>query len=313
MSKKIKFDVNDLSFKYDSKSTRITKIFLTQFVAIVFLSIAVYLGLSYFLDSDYEKSLKQQNEYYEQELDKIVALYEKNEVKLRLLEAQDKDFYQVMFGTTPPENYNKNIYENIQNKTPKELNNFNYDKLIILLEQINNKNAEIEEFISYLETNEIDLSTTPSIQPLYNHNLDLILYGFGRRLDPVYHVSKFHSGLDFNAPIGTPVIATADGVVEQTGEIKLAYGNTIIINHGDFKTVYRHLDRIDTRTGKSVKRGDVIGYVGTTGKSIIPHLHYEILYKDKPLNPIYFLFMELNPKQFITVYEKSIQTGISLD
>ncbi|MBN2891162.1 MAG: M23 family metallopeptidase [Bacteroidales bacterium] len=313
MSKKFKFNIDNLDFQKDSKSTHILKIVLTQFVAIVLLSIVIFLALSYFTDTPFEKNLKHQNKIIEQEYDKMIAIYKQNEINIQLLEKQDNGLYKIMFGTAPPENKKLQLIQEMQDKKPKELAKENNKKVSELFNHLSESEKGFEDLMKILEEQKEDINHIPSIQPVPNQNLNLLLYGYGERLDPVYHTPDFHSGIDFNAPSGTPVFATADGVVSKSGVGKREFGNVIEIESGDFTTVFHHLDKVSVYNGKIVKRGDLIGYVGTTGKSLVSHLHYEIRYKGEPINPIFFFFMDLTPSQFSEIFEQSTRAGISLD
>ena len=143
---------------------------------------------------------------------------------------------------------------------------------------------EVEELV---KNKEQLLAHTPAIQPVSNKDLNRIASGFGYRIDPVYKTTKFHAGLDFSAPQGTPIYATADGTVSTSGNTGNGYGNHVIINHSyGYETLYGHMVRVKSRAGQKVKRGEVIGWVGSTGKSTGPHCHYEVhKYKEK-IDPI---------------------------
>jgi murein DD-endopeptidase MepM/ murein hydrolase activator NlpD len=143
------------------------------------------------------------------------------------------------------------------------------------------------------------LAAIPAIQPISNKNLTHLASGFGYRVDPVYKVTKFHAGLDFAAAVGTPIYATADGVVKEADYNAGGYGNNVVINHGfGYETLYGHMYRIKARTGQKVKRGEVIGYVGSTGKSTGPHCHYEVHKNGQPVDPVYYFYNDLTPEQY---------------
>ena len=143
------------------------------------------------------------------------------------------------------------------------------------------------------------LAAIPAIQPVNDKDLTRIASGFGTRIDPVYKVPKFHAGLDFAAPIGTPIYATADGVVTDAGYNSGGYGNRVIIDHGyGYETLYGHMYSIKTRVGAKIKRGEVIGYVGSTGKSTGPHCHYEVHRGGTPVDPVYYFYNDLTPEQY---------------
>jgi murein DD-endopeptidase MepM/ murein hydrolase activator NlpD len=128
--------------------------------------------------------------------------------------------------------------------------------------------------------------------------------GFGYRTDPVYKTTKFHAGMDFSAPVGTEIYATGDGIVSRADADASGYGNHVRITHGyGYLTLYGHMSRIKVRRGQKVKRGDVIGYVGNTGKSVGPHLHYEVHKNDQAVNPVNFYYNDLSPEEYARMLE----------
>ncbi len=148
-------------------------------------------------------------------------------------------------------------------------------------------------------------ASRPAIQPISNKTLDRLHMSYGLRMHPIFHVLKDHKGLDFAAPKGTPVYATGDGQVAMA-YFSGSYGNVIYINHGHhYETRYAHLSKFAVHAGEKVKRGQVIGYVGNTGNSKAPHLHYEVLFYGQHLNPINFFQQDLSNKE----YEKLIEIG----
>jgi len=158
------------------------------------------------------------------------------------------------------------------------------------------------------------LSHTPAIQPVSNKDLNRIASGFGYRIDPVYKTTKFHAGLDFSAPQGTPIYATADGTVTTSGSTGNGYGNHVVINHGyGYETLYGHMVRVKARNGQQVKRGEIIGWVGSTGKSTGPHCHYEVHKNGEKIDPIYFFYNDLTPEQFDLILKKAAASNQSFD
>jgi murein DD-endopeptidase MepM/ murein hydrolase activator NlpD len=143
------------------------------------------------------------------------------------------------------------------------------------------------------------IAAIPSIQPVSNKDLTRIASGFGHRIDPIYKTGRFHAGLDFTAPIGTPIYATADGVIKESGFSTGGFGNHVVINHGyGYETLYGHMYRVKARAGQLVKRGEVIGYVGSSGKSTGPHCHYEVHRSGIPVDPVYYFYNDLTPEQY---------------
>lgn len=167
--------------------------------------------------------------------------------------------------------------------------------------------------IDLVRNEEARLLCIPSIQPIMNKDLKAGIGGFGWRVDPVYHVAAFHSGMDFTSPTGTKVYATGEGRVALAGW-KQGYGNCIIINHGyNFQTLYGHLSRMSVQVGQKVVRGDVIGAVGATGKATGPHLHYEVHYGGKAQNPAHYFYLDLSPKEYDQMIRMSSNYGRTMD
>ena len=170
------------------------------------------------------------------------------------------------------------------------------------------------DLTNFIRDKEVLLASTPAIQPVSNKNLNRIASGFGYRIDPVYKTIKMHAGLDFATPQGAPIYATADGTVKTAGNSGNGYGNHVIIKHGyGYETLYGHMFRIKARNGQKVKRGTIIGYVGSTGKSTGPHLHYEVHKNERPLDPVYFFYNDLTPEEFDRLLKAAQAGNQSLD
>jgi murein DD-endopeptidase MepM/ murein hydrolase activator NlpD len=170
------------------------------------------------------------------------------------------------------------------------------------------------EINSMVKNKEKLLKAIPSIQPVSNKNLNRIGGSFGFRIDPVYKDIRFHQGLDFTAPIGTPIYATADGVVQMAGFNTDGYGNKVVINHGyGYQTLYGHMVRVKVKAGQNIKRGEVIGYIGNTGKSTGPHCHYEVIKRNIKVDPVYYFYNDLTPAQFDRLLKAAATNKQSLD
>ena len=160
-----------------------------------------------------------------------------------------------------------------------------------------------DEVIELSKNNKERLEHIPAIQPVFNKDLKYMASGYGRRVDPVYHTLKFHAGMDFAAPTGTKIFATGDGKVT-LAEWKQGYGKCVIISHGyGYETLYAHMNDFNVRAGQEVRRGDVIGFVGSTGKSTGSHLHYEVHVNGSPVNPQNYYYADLSPEE----YDKMLQ------
>ena len=181
--------------------------------------------------------------------------------------------------------------EELGNELAKTLNNISA--------RVKYQYASYNEIEKLIHNQEEKLSALPAIQPVSNKDLNRIASGFGMRIDPVYGTPKMHKGLDFTAPQGTPIYATGDGRVTLAGNDHSGYGNHVVINHGyGYETLYGHMVKIKTRRGANVKRGEIIGWVGSTGKSTGPHCHYEVHINKRDVNPVYFFYNDLNAEEF---------------
>lgn len=157
------------------------------------------------------------------------------------------------------------------------------------------------------------MENIPAIQPVMNKDLTRVASGYGVRIDPVYHVRRMHTGMDFTAPTGTDVYATGNGTVTFVGW-KQGYGNTVVVDHGfGYSTLYAHLFKQLVHVGQKVKRGDVIALVGNTGKSTGPHLHYEVRLQNQPIDPRNFYFYDLSPEDYDRMIQLSNNFGEMLD
>ena len=158
------------------------------------------------------------------------------------------------------------------------------------------------------------LKCIPAIIPVKDIEIQRITSYFGHRTDPFYKIQKFHSGIDFAAPVGTKIYCTGDGVVEQVVLGHSGYGNYIVIDHGyGYKTRYAHLKKSLVKTGQKVSRGENIALLGNTGKSTAPHLHYEVFKNDKPINPVDFFFNDLTPEEYEQILELSEKPSMTMD
>ena len=228
------------------------------------------------------------------------------ENQLSTLEKRDNEVYRSIFQQTPvPDSIRAKLIEK-QKELDKVsvMNDDDFSKDITV--QLNNMDARISyqtgsynDIEKLIKNQDEKLASIPAIQPVSNKDLDRIGSGFGMRIDPVYGTPKFHKGLDFTSPQGTPIYATGDGTVSEADFNAGGFGNHVIINHGyGYETLYGHMVRIKTHVGAKVKRGEVIGWVGSTGKSTGPHCHYEVHINGEPVDPVYFFYNDLNAEQY---------------
>ncbi len=322
--KKIKYYYNTQTLRYEKQVTplRVTLLRIFAFISTAIVSGLIVVAVAFrFLDSPKEKMMKLQLERAEY-LNKVYAdRYGELDERLRQLEKRDNEVYRTVFEAQPlPDSMRIRQLEKrkemqiLAGMDSEELTAGIAQKLSGIYNRIISQERSYKEIEKMVKNKERLLASTPAIQPLSNKDLDRVSSGFGYRIDPLYKTVKFHPGLDFTAPQGTPVYATADGIVRVAGNLGNGYGNHIIIDHGyAYNTLYGHLFRLKAKRGQSVKRGEVIGYVGNTGKSTGPHLHYEVIKGKKHLDPIYFFYNDLTPEQYQQILKLAASRNQSFD
>ena len=158
------------------------------------------------------------------------------------------------------------------------------------------------------------LASIPAIQPVSNKDLSRMASGFGYRIHPIYKTRRLHAGMDFSAKTGTPIYATGDGKIFKVSKTRKGYGNYVIIDHGyGYKTLYAHMSKFIVKKGQSVKRGETIGFVGNTGTSVAPHLHYEVHKNGRKIDPVNFYYNDLNAEEYEKMRIISSQSNQSFD
>ncbi|WP_300725148.1 M23 family metallopeptidase [uncultured Bacteroides sp.] len=229
---------------------------------------------------------------------------------MQQIRQRDDNLYRVILQADPvadalrDASYNKtNRYEDLMDLANSKLVVNTTQKMDVLARQLYIQSKSFDEVVDLCKRHDEMLECIPAIQPVSNKNLKQTASGYGTRIDPIYKTVKFHAGMDFSANVGTPVYATGNGTVIRAGWEGL-YGNCINIDHGfGYVTKYAHLSKIDVRAGQKVVRGEVIGKVGSTGKSTGPHLHYEVHLKGQIMNPVNYYFMDLSADD----YDKMVQ------
>lgn len=243
------------------------------------------------------KQLKQRYKELEKRINSTAAIMSE-------IQRRDTNFYRVIAQMEPHHLAEMNP-QVIQTEAPGKLRNINDSRLAAqLMNRIDSLERDIlHQSLSFDQIREIVIKNKEKIDRLpatlpINIRDYTVSSGFGNRIDPIYDVVKFHAGLDITADVGTKVYATADGKVSFAGE-KNGYGNSVDIDHGNnYTTRYAHLSKVLVKNGQQIKRGELLGLVGSTGKSTGPHLHYEVRIKDEPQNPINYFFMDITPTQY---------------
>lgn len=322
--KKIKYYYNTHTLRYEKQVVplRVALLRVLAFISTAIVTGLIIVAIAFrFVDSPKEKLLKVQLERAE-EVNRIYAdRYRDIDDRLKLLERRDNEVYRSVFEATPiPDSARAKQIESkkelqiVAGMENSEMTEGIYNTLNTIYNRIANQEGSYKEIEKMIKNKEKLLASTPAIQPLSNRDLNRLSSGFGYRIDPVYKTVKFHPGLDFSAPQGTPIYATADGTVQTAGNLGNGYGNHIVIQHGySYSTLYGHMSRIKAKRGQRVKRGEVIGYVGSTGKSTGSHLHYEVFKGRKRLDPIYFFYNDLTPEQYQQILKLAASRNQSFD
>lgn len=313
---RIKYYYDTETCKYERIKTTTGDVILNV-LGIISLTLAMAVGLlllggSYF-ESPRELLLKnevKELEYYYQNLETDLH---KLEQQLASMEYRDDNIYRAVLGAEP---IDKSIrqsgiggadrFEDIRAK------NINHEDLIIKMQEMLGKlkrkvyieSKSQDDVVALAENKEKLFAAIPAIQPVANKELIALASGYGMRVHPVYKVLKMHTGVDFAATIGTPIYATADGVIDRQEVSFSGYGKVIEIDHGfGYRTRFAHMHDFAVRQGQKVKRGDLIGYVGDTGLSTAPHLHYEVFVNGVLVNPVHYFFNDLNPAEYAKIIE----------
>jgi murein DD-endopeptidase MepM/ murein hydrolase activator NlpD len=322
--KKIKYYYNPNTLRYEKLETplRVKLLRVLGFLSASVVTALIIVSIAYRLfPSVNEKRLMRDNESLQENYHIMDARVQKLQQQMGELEKRDNEVYRSIFEASPiPDSVREK--ETAQLKELQVVQQMNNNELTnSILASLNNLSSRetsqaksYKEIEGFIKNKEQLLASTPAIQPVSNKNLNRLASGFGYRVDPVYKTVKFHAGLDFAAPLGTPIYATADGVVRVAGNLGNGYGNHVVINHGyGYETLYGHMYRVASKIGQHVKRGEVIGYVGSTGKSTGPHCHYEVHKNGRPLDPVYFFYNDLTPEQFDRILKTAASNNQSLD
>ncbi|MFD0963585.1 M23 family metallopeptidase [Pseudofulvibacter geojedonensis] len=274
----------------------------------------------YFIETPHEKALKRENENLKLQYNFLSERVELAENALANVADRDENIYRIFFEANSISDAQRkagfggiNRYKKFEGQPNSDLIKNSAKRIDILLKGIEVQSRSLDEIEKLAKDKEKLLAAIPAIQPVQNKDLTRVASGYGMRIHPILKYRKMHNGMDFTAPKGTPIYATGDGVVTKASRAS-GFGKVIYIDHGfGYMTKYAHLNKFNTRKGKKVKRGDIIGYVGNTGLSSGPHLHYEVHKNGKPINPVNFYHGDLSPEEYEIMLEKAAQENQSLD
>jgi len=320
---KLKYYYNPDTLSYNKivpKKGRYLKRGLLIFLSVLLTGFLGFIILINFFDSPKEKVMKRELENMKLNYGLLSKKTEQYTKRLMELEERDNNIYRQYFEASPIPNEVREAGFGGVNRY-KSLEGFDNSKMImdltkqmdILSKRIVIQSKSLDDIVKMAENKKEMLASIPAIQPIKKEELTRMASGFGMRPHPILKIRKMHYGMDFMAKQGTPIYASGNGVVVRADRSS-SFGNVVYINHGfGYKTVYANMKKIATRKGKKVKRGDLIGYVGNTGRSVSPHLHYEVHKNGRPVNPIYYYYGDLTPEEFVAMQKEAEKGGQSLD
>ena len=321
--KKQKYYYNPQTLRYErirlSRWQQLLKVL--GFVSATIVSAFLILVFAYtFLESPKEKQL-------ESELNQMSINFERLSQRIGVvnqllgeLEERDNNIYRVIFEAEPIPNEVRNMgiggshrYEEFKDMQYADLLKETASELDRLEKKLYVQSKSFDEITKMIKSKESMLASIPAIQPVNSEN-SWFASGYGTRIDPIYKTKKFHAGVDFSAPLGTNIYATGDGTIKKVKYSRKGYGNSIVIDHGyGYETLYAHCSKILVKRGQKVKRGELIGLVGSSGKSTAPHCHYEVHKDKRKLNPINFFYNDITPEEFNELVEQAERNNQSFD
>ena len=322
--KKIKYyyDPETLSYKriVSRKRTKVRNVLVFLLAAALFGTLAVFIMMnSNFLLTPREVVLNREIKFLETNFEVLNKKMDLVEEVLANVQERDNNMYRVYFNAAPlTDEERKKVssdasrYNDLKNYDSSEIVINTIKRLDTLQHQLVAQSKSLDEITKLSKAKEKFLSSIPAIQPVDNKDLKHMASGYGWRTDPFTKARKFHYGMDFTSPQGTFVYATGDGVVTRADNASAGYGNHVRIDHG-YVTLYGHLSAYNVRPGQHVKRGDLIGRVGSTGRSEAPHLHYEVMKNGEHINPIHFYYGNLTPDEYAEMLRVSTEENQSLD
>ncbi len=318
------YDSENLAYRKIITKTRkkigVVLLFLVASGLFGLLCFIVLLNTPYF---ETPKNKKQAREIENLKLRYAILNKKMDEVEdvIDIIEERDNNLYRVYFNASPiPEEERKagfkdvNRYKDLEGYDNSQLVTNTTKRIDILRKELAIQSKSLDDILKMAKSKDKLLAAIPAIQPVRNENLKTMVSGFGYRTDPFTKARKMHEGMDFTAKTGTPIYATGDGVVARADNTASGYGNHIVIRHGfGYETLYGHLSRYKCKAGQRIKRGDVIGYVGSTGRSEGPHLHYEVHKNGKVVNPLNFYYGNISAVEYVAIAQLANQENQSFD
>jgi murein DD-endopeptidase MepM/ murein hydrolase activator NlpD len=321
-TKKYRFNPESLSYEEQGVSLkeRMTRIaaFFSSSLALSIVMVIIILNL---YESPASKAIKRENQRMLSQYKLMEKDLNRVENVLEDLQQRDDYIYRVIFETDPiPSTIRQagfggtNKYAHLESMDNKDLVINTARKLDILSKEAYIQSKSYDDVLKMAMQKEQMLASIPSIQPVSNKDLKRTASGWGFRIHPIYKIRKFHYGMDFTASVGTDVYVTGDGIIREVTTEHSGYGRMILVDHGfGYQTLYGHLSNFKVKPGEKVKRGEIIGFVGNSGTSTSPHLHYEVHKNGEPVNPQFYYYMDLTPLEYEKMIAISSNMGQSFD
>lgn len=315
------YDSDTLSYrKIETKKSNIYKNTILLLLAGILLMFIGFIVFSQFLKTPNElvkdRELENLKINYELQFKRVEEISR----ILAQLQERDNNIYRAYFEANPiPDEQRKAGFGGVNRY--KYLDGFDNSAMIkkltkdidVLSKQMVVQSKSLDEIVALAKEKETMLASIPAIMPVKRSDKMWMSSGFKYRMHPILKIRKFHKGMDFTAPTGTPIYASGNGTVTLARRSP-TFGKVVYIDHGfGYRTIYAHMSKIATRRGRKVKRGDLIGYVGNTGRSVAPHLHYEVHKNGRAVNPIYYYYGDLTPQEFLAMQIAAEEEGQSYD
>jgi len=319
---KFYYDSDTLSYKSIQRDKkRVFRNTILYLLAILLTGLLGFVGFSTFLKSPSEKETLRELENLQFNYGLLEKRMSESNAILEEIQQRDNNVYRIIFEAKPISDAQrntgfggKNRYKNLEGFKNSDLIIEATEKMDILAKRLVIQSKSLDEIVKLAKNKSEMLASIPAIQPVANKDLKRMASGYGMRIHPIYKTRKMHWGMDFSAPQGSNIYATGNGTIKLVKRSRKGFGNHIIINHGfGYQTTYAHMHKFFVRKGQKVKRGDLIGLVGSTGSSTAPHLHYEVKKGNRKLNPVYFYHNDLTPEEYETMLILSSQENQSLD
>lgn len=319
---KIKYQFNTKSLAVEpvmetfwDKAKRFLRIVLA---GMVFSVIVLSIGYTFF-DSPKEKMLKREIEQYQLNYQMVNDRLEILSSVLSDLQLRDDQIYRVIFEAEPLTKTQREAayggtdrYEQFDGFDNSTIISSTMKRIDQLSRQLYVQSVSFDQVFDMAKDKVDMLASIPAIMPLES-GIQRLVSGYGMRMHPIYKTMRLHTGVDFTAPTGTPIYAPGNARVKSVERSRFGYGMVIVLDHGyGYETLYSHLSKFNVRAGQRVKRGEVIGFVGNTGVSTAPHLHYEVIRNGSKVNPINYFFNDLTPNEFEYIIEVASRVNQSL-